>query len=46
MALGDHGSGRRAVLVDKRGREVKFSDFRGEPVVVYFYPKAHTPGSI
>jgi thioredoxin-dependent peroxiredoxin len=23
---------------------VKLSDFRGEPVVVYFYPKADTPG--
>ena len=24
---------------------VKLSDFRGTPVVVYFYPKADTPGS-
>ncbi len=23
---------------------VKFVDFRGQPVVVYFYPKAATPG--
>jgi len=23
---------------------VKLSDFRGQPVVVYFYPKANTPG--
>jgi thioredoxin-dependent peroxiredoxin len=33
-------------LPDQDGREVKLSDFRGEPVVVYFYPKADTPGSI
>ena len=25
-------------------RAVKLSDFRGQPVVVYFYPKADTPG--
>ncbi len=31
-------------LPDQDGREVKLSDFRGEPVVVYFYPKAATPG--
>ena len=31
-------------LPDQDGREVKLSDFRGVPVVVYFYPKANTPG--
>jgi peroxiredoxin Q/BCP len=31
-------------LPDQDGREVKLSDFRGRPVVVYFYPKADTPG--
>jgi peroxiredoxin Q/BCP len=31
-------------LRDQDGRQVKLSDFRGEPVVVYFYPKADTPG--
>jgi peroxiredoxin Q/BCP len=25
-------------------KTVKFSDFRGKPVVLYFYPKASTPG--
>ena len=29
-------------LPDQDGRQVKLSDFRGEPVVVYFYPKANT----
>ncbi len=31
-------------LPDQDGRPVKLSDFRGGPVVVYFYPKADTPG--
>ncbi len=31
-------------LPDQDGNHVKLSDFRGQPVVVYFYPKAATPG--
>ncbi|HTA05996.1 MAG TPA: thioredoxin-dependent thiol peroxidase [Solirubrobacteraceae bacterium] len=31
-------------LPDQDGRSVKLSDFRGQPVVVYFYAKASTPG--
>jgi peroxiredoxin Q/BCP len=31
-------------LPDQDGRAVKLSDLRGWPVVVYFYPKADTPG--
>jgi len=31
-------------LPDQDGRDVKLSDFKGTPVVVYFYPKADTPG--
>jgi thioredoxin-dependent peroxiredoxin len=31
-------------LPDQDGRTVKLSDFRGQPLVVYFYPKAATPG--
>ncbi len=31
-------------LPDQDGRTVKLSGFRGQPVVVYFYPKASTPG--
>jgi len=31
-------------LPDQDGREVKLGDFRGTPVVLYFYPKADTPG--
>src|SRR5919202_6309470 len=31
-------------LRDDEGRTVKLSDFRGRPVVLYFYPKDDTPG--
>ncbi len=31
-------------LPDQDGRPVRLSDLRGQPVVVYFYPKADTPG--
>jgi thioredoxin-dependent peroxiredoxin len=31
-------------LPDQDGRTVKLSALRGRPVVVYFYPKASTPG--
>jgi len=31
-------------LPDQDGQPVRLSDFRGRPVVLYFYPKADTPG--
>ncbi len=31
-------------LPDQSGDEVKLSDLRGETVVLYFYPRADTPG--
>jgi len=31
-------------LVDQTGTKVKLSDFKGRRVVLYFYPKADTPG--
>lgn len=31
-------------LPDQTGAERKLSDFRGQPVVLYFYPKDDTPG--
>lgn len=31
-------------LTDQRGKKVKLSDFKGKNVVIYFYPKADTPG--
>ncbi len=32
------------VLADDSGVEHRLSDYRGQPVVVYFYPKDDTPG--
>ncbi|AFL86858.1 Peroxiredoxin [Terriglobus roseus DSM 18391] len=31
-------------LQDQNGENVKLSQFRGSPVVVFFYPRADTPG--
>jgi thioredoxin-dependent peroxiredoxin len=31
-------------LTDQHGKTVKLSDFRGRRLLVYFYPKADTPG--
>jgi peroxiredoxin Q/BCP len=31
-------------LEDQDGKALKLSDLRGSPVVLYFYPKADTPG--
>jgi peroxiredoxin Q/BCP len=31
-------------LPDQDGEPVRLADFRGQPVVLYFYPKADTPG--
>jgi AhpC/TSA family protein len=30
--------------VDENGKEVSLKDFRGKTVVLFFYPKADTPG--
>ncbi len=30
--------------LDQDGRAVKLSDFKGQPVVLYFYPRADTSG--
>ncbi|HOU13835.1 MAG TPA: thioredoxin-dependent thiol peroxidase [Anaerolineae bacterium] len=32
------------VLRSDKGEDVRLSDFRGQKVVLYFYPKADTPG--
>ena len=31
-------------LPDAEGKETRLADFRGKPVVLYFYPKDDTPG--
>jgi peroxiredoxin Q/BCP len=33
-------------LADQDGKPVRLSDFRGSPIVLYFYPKDDTPASI
>jgi peroxiredoxin Q/BCP len=47
LAVGDKAPEFRAVAVGGEygeGREVEVGDFRGTPVVLYFYPKDDTPG--
>ena len=31
-------------MVSDSGKKTKLSDFKGQPVVLYFYPKDDTPG--
>jgi peroxiredoxin Q/BCP len=31
-------------LTDQRGKKVRLADYKGKRVVVYFYPRADTPG--
>ncbi len=31
-------------LLDQNGEKVSLKDFKGKTVVLYFYPKADTPG--
>jgi len=31
-------------LADESGNAVSLNDFRGQPLVLFFYPKANTPG--
>jgi peroxiredoxin Q/BCP len=31
-------------LLDETGKSVRLKDFRGQEVVLFFYPKANTPG--
>ena len=42
LAPGDEAPG--FTLPDSTGKNVSLSDFRGQAVVVYFYPAAGTPG--
>lgn len=32
------------ILPDEDGRPVSLADFRGKHVVLYFFPRANTPG--
>ena len=31
-------------LPDEQSRSVSFQDFQGHPLVLFFFPKANTPG--
>jgi thioredoxin-dependent peroxiredoxin len=42
LAVGDKAPDFRVKAED--GREISLAELRGKPVVLYFYPKANTPG--
>lgn len=44
MAISANISAPEFVLLDDTGAERKLSDYFGQPVVLYFYPKDDTPG--
>lgn len=44
MAVHEGDRGPAFTLTDQRGKSVKLADLKGTRVVVYFYPKADTPG--
>jgi peroxiredoxin Q/BCP len=44
MALAEGDKAPDFTLRDQSGEKVKLSDLRGQTVVVYFYPRADTPG--
>ena len=44
MAATDGSKSPKFELLDQRGERVRLADFAGRKVLVYFYPKADTPG--
>ena len=44
MALSSGDKAPAITLLDQTGNKVKLSDFKGRKVLVFFYPKADTPG--
>jgi peroxiredoxin Q/BCP len=44
MPLEEGSTAPEFTLSDETGNERKLSEFRGKPVVLYFYPKDDTPG--
>ncbi len=44
MALEEGRKAPEFALPDEDGKTVRLSDFAGRRVVVFFYPKASTPG--
>ena len=39
-----HDKAPEFTLLDENGKEVSPKDYRGKTVVLFFYPKADTPG--
>jgi len=39
-----HDKAPEFVLVNEEGQTVSLKDYRGKNVVLFFYPKANTPG--
>jgi len=44
MAVSSGDKAPAIALLDQQGNKVKLSDFKGRKVLVFFYPKADTPG--
>ncbi|HEY9089661.1 MAG TPA: thioredoxin-dependent thiol peroxidase [Anaerolineaceae bacterium] len=44
MPIGANQPAPDFTLTDDSGKTISLSDFRGQPVVLYFYPKDDTPG--
>ncbi len=44
MVLKENTKAPEFSLVDEKGNQVSLSDYRGKPIVLYFYPKDDTPG--
>lgn len=44
MAIEEGKSAPAFTLTDQQGNKVSLKDFRGQDVIVYFYPKDDTPG--
>jgi peroxiredoxin Q/BCP len=44
LRLSPHDTAPDFRLPDQQGRTVSLADFRGQKLLVYFYPKADTPG--
>jgi peroxiredoxin Q/BCP len=44
MSIPKQGPAPDFTLVDEEGRSHSLSDYRGKPVVLYFYPRDDTPG--
>jgi peroxiredoxin Q/BCP len=44
MALKEGAKAPEFKVQDENGKEVSLADFRGKSVVLFFFPKADTPG--